>query len=259
MNKYEGRYKGMKKNRILVILLFIAGLLLVGCATGSKKYANDFFDQGVVWFQKGEYDRAVDDFSKALEMSPEESDNYVVYYNRGRAHYKNRAYDEAIEDFTVSLRLTPGMNSKGQYLPDIYDSSMVVIKPPTPKIEYELFNVYKARGDAWFYKEAYQRAIDDYSLALKYGAQRKPLPSVYEGRGWARFEQGNFDGAIEDFTTALSIDSRMAQAYFGRARALSEKGNTEMALRDARMALKLRPDNREYDDLVFDLRSSKKD
>jgi tetratricopeptide (TPR) repeat protein len=135
----------------------------------------------------------------------------------------------------------------------------MVIKPPTPKIEYELFNVYKARGDAWFCKEAYQRAIHDYSVALKYGAQRKPLPSVYVGRGWARFEQGDFDGAIKDFSTALSIDRRMAQAYFGRARAWSEKGDTEMALRDARMALKLRPDSREYDDLVFDLRSSKKD
>ena len=247
----------MKNKRFLVILVFMAGLLLFGCATGGKKYANDFFDQGIVWFQKGEYDRAVNDFSKALEMAPDGKENYVVYYNRGLAYYKNREYDMAIRDLTTSIQLTPGTRQKGKRTPGIYDSSMV-ITPPTPKIEYELFNVYKARGDAWFYREGFKQAMDDYSMALRYGTQRKELPSVYDGRGWARFESGDFDGAIEDFSTALSINSRLAQSYFGRARAWSEKGNVDMALRDAWMAHKLRPDSREYDDLVFDLKSSRK-
>ena len=99
------------------------------------------------------------------------------------------------------------------------------------------------------------RFLLDYSMALKYGEQRKELPSVYENRGWAKFELDDFDGAIEDFSSTLSINSRSAQAYFGRARAWAEKGDINMALRDAWMANKLKPDNREYDDLVFDLRS----
>ena len=103
----------MENNRCLVILFFIAGLLLYGCATGGKKYANDFFDQGVVWFQKGEYDRAIDDFMKALEMAPEGRENYIVYYNRGVAYYKNRDYDRAIQDFNTSLQLTPGERPTG--------------------------------------------------------------------------------------------------------------------------------------------------
>ncbi|MBL7225102.1 MAG: tetratricopeptide repeat protein [Desulfobacteraceae bacterium] len=248
----------MTSNRSSIILFFVVGgLLFYGCAAGGKKYANDFFDQGVVWFQKGEYDRAIDDFTKALEMAPEGRESYIVYYNRGVAYYKNRDYDQAIQDFNTSLQLTPGERPTGKYKPAIYDSSME-IKPATAKIAYEIFNVYKVRGDAWFYKEGYRQAIDDYSMALEYGAQRKELPSVYDSRGWARFESGDFDGAIEDFSTALSINSRLAQAYFGRARAWSEKGDVNMALRDAWMAHKLRPDSREYDDLVFDLRSSKK-
>jgi len=248
----------MKNNRSLIILFFVVGgFLFYGCAAGGKKYASDFFDQGVVWFQKGEYDRAIDDFTKTLEMAPEGRESYVIYYNRGVAFYKNREYDRAIEDFNTSLQLTPGQVKTGKYKPGIYDSSMEIKPPPTPKIEYELFNVYKIRGDAWFYKEGYSQAINDYSMALKYGDQRKELPYVYENRGWARFESGDFDGAIEDFSTALSINSRLAQAYFGRARAWSEKGDLNMALRDAWMANKLQPDNREYDDLVFDLRSSR--
>jgi len=247
----------MKSNRLSLILIFITALLFFGCATGSKKYAEDFFNEGVLWYQKGEYDRAVDEFSKALEMSPEEREAYVIYYNRGLAYYKNRDYDKAIDDFTKSIQLTPGERPARKQVHEIYDSWME-IKPPFPKIQYELFNVHKARGDAWFCKEAYQRAIDDYSLALKYGEQRKERPFVYDSRGWAWFQKGDYDKAIDDFTMALAIDPGLAQAYFGRARAWSKKGNTDMALKDARMALKLRPDSREYDDLVFDLRSAQK-
>jgi tetratricopeptide (TPR) repeat protein len=248
----------MKNYRSLIVLFCVAGgVLFYGCAGGGKKYASDFFNQGVVWFQKGEYDRAIDDFTKALEMAPEGRDSYVIYYNRGVAFYKSRNYDRAIQDFDTSLQLTPGQVKTGKYKHEIYDSSMEIKPPPTPRIEYQLFNLYKIRGDAWFYKEAYNQAINDYSMALKYGEQRKELPNVYENRGWAKFEINDFDGAIDDFSSALIIDSKLAQSYFGRARAWAEKGDLNLALRDAWMANKLKPDNREYDDLVFDLRSSR--
>jgi tetratricopeptide (TPR) repeat protein len=248
----------MKGNRLSVILILVTCLLFFGCATGSKKYADDFFNEGAMWYQKGEYDRAVDEFSKALEMSPSgEREIYVIYYNRGLAYYKNRDYDKAIEDFTKSIQLTPGERSKRKPVAELYDTWMEV-KPPSPKIKYELFNVHKARGDAYYYKEAYKKAIDDYSLALQYGEQRKELPSVYESLGWAWFQKGDFDKAIDEFTTALAFNPRLAQCYFGRARAWAEKGNPEAALKDARKALKLRPDSRKYDDLVFELKSRQK-
>jgi tetratricopeptide (TPR) repeat protein len=247
----------MKRNRFLVALFLIACLLFSGCATGPKKYADDFFNEGVAWFQKGEYDRSADEFSKAIEMSPEGRETYVVYYNRGLAYSRNRDYDKAIEDFTTSIQLTPGERPDQKQTSGAHDSWMA-IKPPSPKIKYELFNVHKARGDAWFCKEAYQQAIDDYTLALRYGELRKELPSVHECRGWARLQQGNLDRAINDFSIALSMNPRLPQAYFGRARAWSKKGNTDKALQDAQKALDLKPGCKDYDDLVYTLKSSQK-
>jgi tetratricopeptide (TPR) repeat protein len=256
----QRRKRHMKKrNALSVWLLVIGGLFTYGCYTeGYNKYADDFFNQGVVWFQKGEYDQAIEEFTKVLEMAPEGSENYVVYYNRGLAYYKMRDYGRAIKDFNTALLLVPGGGLAGKYKPEIYDSTMEV-KAETPKIKYELFNTYKARGDAWFCEKGYSQAIDDYNMALKFGAQRKELPMVFNGRAWAKFETGNFDGAIEDFSSALGIDPKLARSYYGRAHAWSKKGDMNMALRDASMAHKLKPDNREYEDLVFKLKATMKD
>lgn len=228
-----------------ILFLAIGGLLFYGCSTsrGYNKYADEFYSQGRAWFEKGEYDRAIDDFTKVLEMAPGGKENAVVYYNRGLAYYKNRQYDRAIYDFDRALELIRGGSEKST-------------AAPSPKIEYELFNIYKARGDSWFYQGSYNRAIDDYSEALRYGEQREELPSLYNSRGWAHVSNEEYDRAIQDFTAALRISPRLAQGYYGRGHAWRQKGDLQRALEDARKAQKLRPEDRDYDDFVYELRSS---
>ena len=130
----------------LVLLAFCFS----GCTgSGYNRYADDFYNQGLAWYQKGEYDRAISDFTKVLEMAPEGMDNYVVYYNRGLAYYKLRDYDLAIKDFDTGLQLVAGRTPMGKYIPQIYDSSMEV-PARTPKLEYGVFNLYQARVYACF-------------------------------------------------------------------------------------------------------------
>ncbi len=70
-----------KRNKFWISAFLV--FFLTGCAGGGyNHYAQDFFNQGVAWYQKGEYDRAVNDFTKVLEMAPEGTENYIVYYNR---------------------------------------------------------------------------------------------------------------------------------------------------------------------------------
>jgi tetratricopeptide (TPR) repeat protein len=239
----------MTKHLYRPALLFVIGALFFsGCSTskGYNKYADQFFAQGDAWFKKGEYDRAIEDFTKVLKMAPGGAENSVVYYNRGLAYYKNREYERAILDFDRALELTPkGGKAESQAV--------------TPKVEFELFNIYKARGDAWFYKGGYARAIDDYSVALKFGEQREELPSVYNGLGWAWLQRGEYERAIKDFSAALKIDSGLAQSYYGRGYAWWKRGDVYKALFNARKALKLEPGNRVYDDFVYELRSFEKE
>ena len=239
-----------------VLILLVS--CLAGC-TGSNynRYANDFYYQGVAWYQKGEYDRAINDFTKVLEMAPTGIDNYVIYYNRGLAYYKLRDYDQAILNFDTALQLVAGRTPMGKYTPLIYDSSMEVAAP-TPKLEYGVFNLYKARGDAWFYKKGYAEAIRDYNSALKYGEQRKELPTIYNSLGWCKFQTGAYKDAINNFSIALDINPRSARDFYGRARAWAEIGDMNMALRDAIMAYDLNPNSRKYDDFIFKLKQNMK-
>lgn len=235
-------------------------ILLVSCfsgctGSGYNRYAADFYNQGIAWYQKGEYDRAIVDFTKVVEMAPEGMENYVVYYNRGLSYYKLRDYDRAILDFDTALQLVAGRTPMGKYIPQIYDSSMEV-PTPTPKLEYEVFNLYKARGDAWFYKKGYAEAIRDYDLALKNGEQRKELPTIYNSLAWCKFQTGAYKEAINNFSIALDIRPRSAKDFYGRARSWAEIGDMNMALRDAIMAHDLSPDSRKYDDLVFELKQN---
>jgi len=239
-------------------ILVLFAVCLSGCTgSGYNRYADDFYNQGIAWYQKGEYDRAVKDFTKVLEMAPEGFENYVVYYNRGLAYYKLRDYDRAILDFNTGLQLVAGRTSMGKYKPQIYDSSMEV-PAHTPKLEYGVFNLYKARGDAWFYKKGYVEAINDYDSALKYGEQRKELPTIYNSLAWSHFQTGEYKRAINNFSIALDINPHSARNYYGRARAWAEIGDMNMAMRDALVAHDLNPDNQKYDDLAFELKQRMK-
>ena len=83
----------LKRLPVFLCLVFSVG----GCASsGYNKHANDFYEQGLVWFEQKEYQRASESFTKVLEMAPYGKENYKVHYNRGMAYLRNRQYEKAI-------------------------------------------------------------------------------------------------------------------------------------------------------------------
>ena len=55
---------------------------------------------------KGEHDRAIEDYSRAIELDPEYA---PAYYNRGNAYSDKGEYDRAIEDLNRAIELDPRM------------------------------------------------------------------------------------------------------------------------------------------------------
>jgi tetratricopeptide (TPR) repeat protein len=61
-------------------------------------------NRGNAWDAKGDYDRAIDDFSAAIRLDP----NYgIAYSNRGRAWTVLLELDRAIADFNEAIRINP--------------------------------------------------------------------------------------------------------------------------------------------------------
>ncbi len=52
--------------RTLILLMAAIVLLFFACANNNKKYADEYYEQGLVFYKSMEYDRSIDDFTKAL-------------------------------------------------------------------------------------------------------------------------------------------------------------------------------------------------
>lgn len=65
-----------------------------------------FLRRGILNNMRGQYRRAVTDFTKALELSSGSRD-IQIYINRGIAHMQDENYTDAIADFTDALEINP--------------------------------------------------------------------------------------------------------------------------------------------------------
>jgi len=224
-------YRG--NGTVLTALLFVI-LATLSCSKGYNKHADEYYAQGNIFYENMDYDRSIDSFSKVLELAPAGEENNRVYYMRGLSYLKNRQYDQAIYDFTRALELTGEGDKSLRFL------------------------IREMRGDAYFGKNAWTSAIQDYWKALAEDVDNKNAKYVYLSRGWAYLNNNEPEPAIKDFDRAISIDPKLAEAYFGRGNAWLKKADPQRALADAKEALKLRPDEKNYDDLVYEITSGAK-
>jgi len=207
---------------------------LLSCATGYNKYANQYYQEGLAFYEKIEYDRSIDSFKKVLELAPYGKDNDLVYYNLGMAYYKQRQYDESIYQFTKALELIPKKGIKRK------------------------FKVLEWRANAFQQNKKFDSAIKDYSDAIQLIPTNENIKNIYHNRAWSWINKGNYDKAIDDFSSAISIDPEFDASYYGRAYVWYKKADLQRAIIDAKEAVKLSPANKRYDDLSYKIKASMK-
>ena len=64
-----------------------------------------FCNRGIAYGHKGEYDKAIADFTEAIRLEPETISRRIEY--RGDAYAEKGEHDKAIADFTEVIRLDP--------------------------------------------------------------------------------------------------------------------------------------------------------
>jgi len=78
--------------------------------SGAMLSAKTRYDLGVKHLKRNEYDLAISEFNKSLEIYPLSAE---TYNNRGITYAKKGQYDLAISDFTKALKIRP--NGAQQY------------------------------------------------------------------------------------------------------------------------------------------------
>ena len=92
--------------RTFWLLIVIVLLIAAGCATVQTEL-NDpaaYIKRGNAYWSEGQYDQAISDYNKALEINPRHA---KAYYNRGNTYMSTGQYDQAISDFTKALEINP--------------------------------------------------------------------------------------------------------------------------------------------------------
>ena len=84
--------------------------------------------------EKGDYDRAIEGYTEAIQLNP---DYVYAYYNRGSVYREKEDYDRAIEDFTTAIDLKP-----------------------------DLVEAYYNRGVAYYERREFAQSIEDYSKTI---------------------------------------------------------------------------------------------
>lgn len=85
---------------ILIPLIICLILTMIGCANPALEHLL----QGDTYLYQQQFDAAITEYSKAIELDPEYA---VAYNNRGRAYYEQGELDSAISDFDKAIELDP--------------------------------------------------------------------------------------------------------------------------------------------------------
>lgn len=101
----------------------------------------------------------------------------------------------------------------------------------------ELVDAYSNRGQEYYAKKDYDRAISDFDAAIKLDS-RAILAHGNRANAW--YMKGQFDRAINDYTRAISLDREYTAAYAGRGLAFEKKGDKGRAIADYKAALSVK-------------------
>ena len=191
---------------------------------------------------KGDYAGAIEDFTQAIKLKPDDVDAYNA---RGWAKRHIDDYDGAIEDFTKAIELKPGdthalisrasvRDIAGEYTDAIEDFTQVIKHDPQDA------HIYIQRAQVRRKLKDFIGAIEDYNQAIKLNPDESYF--ILNGRGHAKLESGNHTGAIEDFSEAIKLQPNNTYGYNNRGLAKRKLGDYEAAIEDHTQAIKLKPD-----------------
>lgn len=206
---------------------------------------------GVIAFQGGQYELAIDLIGRAITVNP----GYAAYHsNLGRAYQDNGQLDAAIASFEKALSLQPDLadahNNLGNALqlrreqPRAIEHYLraLALKPDYVEARNNLGRALAALG-------RFDEAIAAYRSALSYQPNHA---DVHNNLGVALQELGRLDAAIEHYRLALAIDPSRAEYHNNLGKDLSGQGKYAEAMVSYRTALRLKADfDAAYSNLLF--------
>lgn len=168
----------------------------------NPDYSDVYFEQSVAFNKRGEYARGFELLDKAVELDPK----LHLGYRGWMKLRKLRDFDNALNDFNKLDYLTPNF----------------VDAPWGENIDF-------LRGECYFGKKDYQKAIESFNLNVKNNKEDWVDIHTFVYLGLCEYEIGNYEKAIAEFQRALKQSEYVPESFFGIAKAYQKLGQIEKA------------------------------
>lgn len=226
----------MNNIKMLSVILILRS---VGCVPSN------YFQLGYYANREGRFDDAIRYYTLYLKDHPDDAE---AYNNRALAYFCKNEYNHAIQDCNKAIELKPDMAYAYNLAGAAYSERReykLAMKYFDKAIEYkpDLVEAYAGRGWAYVFQPAYDRAIHDLTQAINL---RPNSPDLYDRRAMIYYCSGQNELAIADYTTSLELGPRNTVAYHNRAVAYYSIGDYVNAKKDCEIGLKMNDGDLRY-------------
>jgi|GEM_PF-2275977 len=199
-----------------------------------------FFRCGQSYGSMEQYDKALQNFNRAIELNPK-YDRAIAY--RGITYRRMECYEKALQDFNLAVELDPKYNwviaNRGitYRLMESYEKALQDFNRAVelnPKYNWAIAH----RGMTYSLMERYEEALQDFNLAIelnpKYG-----WAITHRGMTYSLMER--YEEALQDFNLAIELNPKYGWAIAERGYTYRLMERYEEALQDFNLAIKLDP------------------
>lgn len=138
----------MPKTSLGLTCCIVLSALVLGLSGCTPKNLISYQLRGFDYAEKGDHDRAIIEFTRAIELDRE---NPAAYYNRGNSYREKGDHDRAIADYTRAIELWPYDTNAYRYRAEVYaakgnDAKAAADRAECKRLTEELKKASEAKG-----------------------------------------------------------------------------------------------------------------
>ncbi|CAH1796180.1 unnamed protein product, partial [Owenia fusiformis] len=209
--------------------------------------SNALIKRGSLKLQQTKEAEAIEDFKKAVEVDPENSD---IYHHRGQLNLLLDKMDDAVKDFEHACELSPGFAvAEAQRIYTKYRNAMRTMMAPTSIQEVmaqfekllerfpECSEIYTLYGQTLSEQQNFEKADDLFVRALKVDPENANC-FVHRGLLLLQWKQ-DIEGAAKLIEQALKVDDKCEFAYETLGTLEVQRGHLDRAIELFNKAIRL--------------------
>lgn len=230
----------MKRTKLIMLAIF--SLFVISAFAQSINEAGEAFNQAIQFSKDGKYTEALDAYQQTIDIcsqlgeegadlkSKAESQLATAYYNIAKNFYEEKQYTDAISNFKLAAQWADQTGEE-----KTADASQTY-----------LAGLYTAIGNSAYKKDDYEKAIEDYNMAISY---KPDYFKAYYGKGITYKKQENIaemkealDKVIElapaDDKTGEKASSIISTTYLNEGAVALQKADYDGAIDNLNISLK---------------------